>query len=131
MEKPKKIVAILALALLAGGTGTAQKRNHQYQPSELAANASAAVAVDRFGVSPESIERPVGAFLLAIRDDRGKGADHFSVTADADGAAELYSLDTTASISHGAILVDLQPGKYRLRLKTTPDLSVAIVIAAK
>lgn len=131
MEILQKIVVILALALMAGGVGSGQKRDQKYQQSELSANAAAAVAVDSFGISPDSIERPVGAFLLAIRYDRGRGDEHFSVTLDADGAPELYSLDTTSDKCQGSILVDLHPGKYRLRLKTSPDLSVAIAITAK
>jgi len=131
MEKLEKIVVILALAVLAGGVGLAQKRTQKYQPSELAANAAAAVAVDSTGISPDSIQRPVGAFVLAVRDDRGQGSEHFYVTEDADGAPELYSLDTTINRCQGAVLVDLQPGKYRLRLKTAPGLSVAITIKNK
>lgn len=129
MENPGKRMAVMLLLTLAvGAVGTAQKRNQSYQPAQLSAQAAEAVLVDRFGISPASIERPAGAFLLAIRDDRGRGAEHFSVTLDKGGAPELYSLDTAPNKSHGAVLVDLEPGKYRLRLKTSPDLSVAIEI---
>jgi hypothetical protein len=124
----RRIFLVLLPALVTVSVGTAQKRNHTYQASELSAQAAATVVIDRFGIAPASIQRPVGAFLLAIRDVRGKGAEHFSVTLDKDGAPELFSLDTAPNRCHGAILVDLERGKYRLRLSKSPDLSVAIEV---
>ncbi len=129
MKNPgRKTALILLLTLAVAGVCAAQKRSQNYQPSELSAQAAEAVLVDRFGISPASIARPVGAFMLAIRDDRGRDAEHFSVTLDKDGASELYSLDTTPNKSRGAVLVDLLAGKYRLRLKSSPNLLVAIEI---
>jgi len=65
---------------------------------------------------------------LCIHDHRAVAAEHFSLTLDTGGAPEIYSLDSTPLKTRGAILVDLQPGNYRLRLGKSPNLSVAIQI---
>jgi hypothetical protein len=119
-----KIVIILLLALAAGPV-EAQKRN---VTDPNAAVAATVVVVDRFGVTPTSLTRPVGPFLLCVRNRRGNNTEHFSLTLDSPGAAEIYSLDTTPRQFHGTVLVDLQPGHYRLRLTNSPELSVAITI---
>jgi hypothetical protein len=123
----RKIVVILLLALAAGPI-YAQKTNATYRNGELATVATMSVVVDRFGISPQEFTRPVGAFLLVIRNRFGDHTEHFSLTLDSPKAPEIYSLDTTAEKFSGAILVDLKPGKYRLRLTKWPELSVAIAI---
>ena len=126
MKKLKKMVVVLALALLAGGAGSAQKKNKRYQPGALAQVAGEGVVVDDVGITPQSLTRPDGAFLLAIANRRGNQAEHFSLTLDKDGAPEILSLDTTAKDWRVSALVDLEPGKYRLRLTRSPELSMAI-----
>jgi hypothetical protein len=87
------------------------------------------VVIDDHGiVQGGNIKRPVGAFLLAILNKRGDRTEHFSVTLDSDGAPEIYSLDTTPGNWHGAILLDLMSGNYRLRLKSTSAVSLPIQI---
>jgi len=129
MKKPgMKSIAVLLLALAAAGLGFAQLRNKTYQPGELSAVAGEGVVVNRFGITPTSLQRPVGAFLLYVANKRGDQTDHFSLTLDKAGAAELLSIDTTPRKWRGTVLVDLQPGNYRLRLTKSPELSVAIQI---
>jgi hypothetical protein len=123
----RKIVIILLLALAAGPI-YAQKRNATYKNGELATVGTMSVVLDRFGISPKEFTMPVGAFLLVIRNRVRDNVEHFSLTLDSPNAPEIYSIDTTAEKFHGAVLVDLKPGKYRLRLTKSPELSVAITI---
>ena len=116
------------MVLLAGAVGNAQKRSKNYQPAELSANSSESIVIDGNGVNPVKINRAAGPFVLAVWDARGGGAEHFSVAVDKKGAPELYGLDTTTDNQHAAVLVDLDPGKYRLSLANTPDVSVPITL---
>ncbi len=124
----RKTIAVVVLTLTLGAGAIAQKRNKNYQPSELSANSAESVVVDGDGINPVSIDRAVGPFLLAVWDTRGRGAEHFSLTEDKKGAPELYGLDTTPDSAHAAVLVDLEPGRYRLSLANTPDVSVEITL---
>jgi hypothetical protein len=128
MKELQKIAAILVLALLAGGLGSAQKRNKKYEPAELSANSSESIVIDSNGINPIKIDRAAGPFVLAVWDARGGAAEHFSVAVDKKGAPELYGLDTKTDNQHAAVLVDLDPGKYRLSLANTPDVSVPITL---
>ena len=124
----RRIIAVAVTVLLAGAVGNAQKRNRNYQPAELSANSSESIVIDGNGINPIKVDRTAGPFVLAVWDARGGGAEHFSVAVDKKGAPELYSLDTTADHQHAAVLVDLDPGKYRLSLGNTPEVSVPVTV---
>jgi len=129
MQNPgRRIVVILLLTLAAAGSVSAQLKPATYQAGQLAAVATETVVVDRFGITPQTLTRHPGPFLLCVRDRRGNSTEHFSLTLDSPSALGLVSLDTSPRKFHGAILVDLLPGKYRLRLINSPNLSVAIAI---
>jgi hypothetical protein len=130
MKNPgRQIAVILLLTLALAAVGAAQKRNKKYRDGDLAGVACEVVVVDDHGIiQGGNIKRPAGAFLLAIMNRRGDRTEHFSVTLDSAGAPEIYSLDTTPERWHGAVLLDLDSGQYRLRLKNSPDVSTGIQI---
>jgi hypothetical protein len=125
----RRMVVVLMLVLAAAALSPAQQRNVSYATGSLANVPAESVVVDQIGISPQSgITRSVGPFLLCIWNRRGNNTEHFSLTLDTAGAAQILSLDTSPQKFHGSVLVDLQPGKYRLRLTNSPGLSVPIVI---
>lgn len=128
MKNTTTAIMIVWLTVAAAGPIGAQKRNATYQNGQLATVPTMSVLVDRVGITPESFTRPAGPFLLAIRNRRGDHNEHFSLTLDQPNAPEIYGFDTTPGQFHGAFLVDLLPGSYRLRLTNSPSLSVAITI---
>ncbi len=125
----RKTAVVLMLVLAAAALSPAQQRNVSYASGSLVNVPAEPVVVDQFGISPRNgITRSVGPFLLCIRNRHGNNTEHFSLTLDTAGATEILSLDTSPQKIQGSILVDLQPGKYRLRLTNSSALSVAIVI---
>ncbi len=123
-----RFVTMLALALAS--MAHAQLKNRSYSRGELAVVPGEPIVVTEFGVYPDKIVRPEGPFVLFIENRLPGHTERFSLTLDRD-EVELRALNTTARKFHDATLVDLEPGKYRLRFGKRPGFWVLIEIQRK
>lgn len=106
----------------------AQIKTGAYASGQLANVPGESVVLNRFGVYPRKIVRPAGPFLLYILNRLPGHTEHFSVTFDQDNAAELTGLDTATAKPNTSMLLDLQPGKYRIALRSRADLTLTVEI---
>jgi hypothetical protein len=102
-----------------------------YAKDQLVVVPSEVVMVNRFGVTPTKIVRPPGPFVLFVENRLPGHTEHYSLTLDQDGAAEFAGMDTKSDKLRNSTLLDLLPGKYRVRFRNRAEFSVAIEIQAK
>jgi hypothetical protein len=117
--------------MLIGSTAVAQVKTTTYAQGQLVVLPSEAVLINRFGVYPPKIVRPEGPFVLFIENRLPGHSEHFSLGPDQNGAPELLGMDTGPQKFRNSILVDLQPGKYRVHFRNNPGVSVPIEIKPK
>jgi hypothetical protein len=118
---------IMMLALL-GTAAYAQLKNTTYPPGSLPHVPGSPVVVNRFGVSPSTIVRQEGPFVLVIMNRLPGHTEHLSIGLDQPNSPELVGLDTSAAKTLASAFLDLQPNTYRVSFRNNPNLSLTVVI---
>jgi hypothetical protein len=121
------VMGILFSANILSG----QVKSAAYSSNQLVVIPGEPVMVTRFGIYPQKLVRPEGPFVLFVENRLPGHTEHFSLTLDQNGAAELLGMDSGPQKIRNSILLDLMPGHYRLHLQNNSQLSVAIEIQAK
>jgi len=120
-------IALIAAFIAVAAHG--QLKHAVYAAGQYKKLPVVAVIVDTDGVSPASIERPEGPFLLYVENRLPDRTGHFSVGVDQEGSSELVGMDTKDKQVSSSTLIDLQPGSYRLRFTPKANLSVSIHVS--
>ena len=130
IESLRRIVFAL-MVLVSTVSAFAQLKNSAYARGQLTVVPAETVVVNRFGIYPETIVRPEGPFVLYIVNQLRGHLEHFSLTLEQDEATELIGIDTEEQHFRSSALLDLKPGKYRLRFRKSSQLSLTLEIQGK